>query len=134
MLCSLGSCAPYSEATLYESSVIAAGRVTVNEAAFIQYIFDNADFNTCSLDSLRTFHDMGDIQCITPASAVPNNSRIERSKKNMSAEKICASGYIIQYTKCFEAVFQIYLLRTSISNDKLFSNSLFSLHSPDGLD
>ena len=101
MLNNLGICSSYSEASLYESSIISAGEVTISDTAFTQYVFDNADFNSRTLDGLGTFHSMGGIQCITPASAVTCNQRLQRLQKITSAQNIGASGrvQIRQYPK-----------------------------------
>ena len=85
MLHNLSVCSSYSEVTLYESSTIAAGELTITDTAFIHYVFDNADFNTRTLDGLGTFHSMGGIRCITPAEEVKSGERLKRLDKNISA-------------------------------------------------
>lgn len=59
VLCSLGFCASYEEVGLFEASSIMGPGPTIQPNAFSQFVFDNADFNTNTLDGLRTFHAMG---------------------------------------------------------------------------
>lgn len=43
--------------------------IAIEPDAFVQFIYDNADFNTKTLDGLNTFHAMGGIQCVTAGAA-----------------------------------------------------------------
>lgn len=78
MLSSMGVCASYYEASVYINSLINAGSPIVNEDAFIQHVFDNADVNVRTLDGLNTFHAMGGVQCITPDSSVETQLKVAR--------------------------------------------------------
>jgi hypothetical protein len=53
VLQSLGLCASYSEATQYERAVIEHAPPTLEKSAFVQYAFDNCDFNVRTLDGLN---------------------------------------------------------------------------------
>ncbi|KAG8171061.1 hypothetical protein JTE90_000788 [Oedothorax gibbosus] len=35
-----------------------------------QFVFDNVGFNACTIDGVNSFHAMGGIKCITPATSV----------------------------------------------------------------
>lgn len=45
----------------------------------MQFVFDNADVNVCTLDGLDTFHALGGIKCIAPATAVKLCEKIQRT-------------------------------------------------------
>lgn len=55
--------------------------------AFVQFVYDNADFNVDTLDGKFTFHNLGGIMTITPKSKVPPRERIERLAKMPSSEE-----------------------------------------------
>lgn len=38
--------------------------------SYIQFIYDNADHNTCTIDDKNTFHAMGGIMVVTPGSGI----------------------------------------------------------------
>lgn len=65
LLSSIGFCASYKEVTKFELSAIFHPQ-NEREPEFKQFIFDNADFNTKTIDGLNTFHAMGGLQCNTP--------------------------------------------------------------------
>ena len=78
-LFSLGICAFYAETILYESSLIQHDQHDITDGAFMQFLFDNADFNTRTLDGHGTFHCMGGVQCVASAesvSAIPSFARL----------------------------------------------------------
>lgn len=77
MLSSMGVCASYYEVSVYLNSLMNAGSPNVNEDAFIQHVFDNADVNIRTLDGLNTFHAMGGIQCITPDTSIETQVKVE---------------------------------------------------------
>ncbi|XP_034250959.1 uncharacterized protein LOC117651244 [Thrips palmi] len=62
VLHALGLCASYQEAVDYETSAVHHGRPAIEDSAFVQYVFDNADFNIRTLDGLGTFHAMGGVR------------------------------------------------------------------------
>lgn len=78
----------YKCVKLYKSSVLFNLETTVDPDAFLQIVFDNADFNVRTIDGHGTFHVMGGIRCITPGSAVTTGGNLPRLKKLPSAEII----------------------------------------------
>ncbi|KAJ8883383.1 hypothetical protein PR048_015226 [Dryococelus australis] len=56
----MGVCASYYETSAYINAFMNAGSPNVNEEAFIQHVFDNADVNVRTLYGLNTFHAMGE--------------------------------------------------------------------------
>ena len=74
----LGFSCSYSEVQKFERSAAVAQKTEVDgftPGHFIQYVADNADHNTRTIDGHGTFHGMGIIACITPrierASVIP---------------------------------------------------------------
>lgn len=67
LLANLGFCASYYEAQKLEMSAIYSAKpgFNVKKGAFNQFVFDNVDFNVCTIDGLNTLHAMGGIRCIT---------------------------------------------------------------------
>ena len=57
----LGLCSPYHETMLFEASVVNdPENHKLSNDAYVQFIFDNADHNTNTIDGLNTFHAMGE--------------------------------------------------------------------------
>ncbi|KAJ8886648.1 hypothetical protein PR048_012860 [Dryococelus australis] len=56
--------ATFLETVLFEVSAIVHPGITIQPSAFSQFVYDNADFNTSTLDRLDTFNAMGGIHCI----------------------------------------------------------------------
>ena len=87
LLSSLGISATYKETLRYEYSASVHQEQmpdhTNNESNFVQYVFDNADFNTRTIDGHNTFHCMGGIKCVTPRASRPI-SIIPRAASNKS--------------------------------------------------
>lgn len=80
-ICSnLGFCSPYKEAQLYEASAALQSETQIKPGTFVQFVCDNADFNVDTLDGKGTFHYMGSIEIITPASGVKAQEPIQRLK------------------------------------------------------
>lgn len=80
LLSKLGLCASYYDAQQLELSTIHHLQEPIPSETFCQYIFDNADFNVCTLDGWNTFHSMGGIKCVTPTPAFHTCAKIERLK------------------------------------------------------
>lgn len=90
----LGFCASYDETLLFEASILEEPDThTCSPEAFIQYIFDNADHNTCTIDGKNTFHSMGGIMAVTPSSTVNSKRTIPRLSKIPSAVAIGKFGF-----------------------------------------
>ena len=64
----LGFSESYLEVKRYEYSMMMNESDQQNPDGFLQYVFDNADFNIRTIDGHGTFHSMGGSQCTTPAS------------------------------------------------------------------
>ena len=79
MLSNIGLCASYSEVTNYEASITTNAQAMVDKGAYIQFVFDNADYNVSTLDGHRTFHAMGGIKCVTPADKVHADAPVPRT-------------------------------------------------------
>lgn len=82
------------EVRIFELSAIMRPPIRVNEDSFSQFSFDNADFNSQTLDGYRTLHAMGGIHCVTPTSAIIPDQCIERLKSRPSAAEIGKFGTI----------------------------------------
>ncbi|GBM54505.1 hypothetical protein AVEN_228118-1, partial [Araneus ventricosus] len=78
-LSSLGFSCTYTDASVLElSTILQPRKPTTQKNAFLQFIFDNADFNVNTLDGLGTFHAMGGIMAVTPYEAIPPDSNVPR--------------------------------------------------------
>lgn len=75
---SIGVCSSYAEATTYLNCATVHSAPVIDESAFIQYVFDNADFNIRTLTGLGTFHSLGGIKCVSPSNAVTMRSTFPR--------------------------------------------------------
>lgn len=94
ILSSLGYCSSYTEAMMFEVSAIMRPPLNIDDSAFSQFVFDNADFNTQTLDGHNTFHAMGGIHCVTPRNAIAPDQNIERLKQMPSAKVVGSFGTI----------------------------------------
>ncbi|CAC5414988.1 unnamed protein product [Mytilus coruscus] len=64
---SLGFCSSYYEVQKFESSAAAVQGVDLpGDVSFVQFVADNVDHNTRTIDDLNTFHGMGIIAGLTP--------------------------------------------------------------------
>ncbi|KYN02063.1 hypothetical protein ALC62_07132 [Cyphomyrmex costatus] len=91
----LGLCATYDETLRFEASILddPENHVCKSEC-FVQYVFDNADHNTCILDGKNTMHVMGGIKVATPSSDVISKKNITRLKKIPTSEVVGKFGFI----------------------------------------
>ena len=91
----LGLCSPYHEMMLFEASVVNdPENYKLSNDSNVQFIFDNADHNTNTIDGLNTFHAMGRIMCVTPSSAVSSDKMIEKLKQIPTSQNLGKFGYI----------------------------------------
>ncbi|KAJ8867663.1 hypothetical protein PR048_031466 [Dryococelus australis] len=81
----LGFCSSYYEVQLLEMSSILHTHPNMNWL-FSQFVFDNADFNVCTIDGLNTFHAMGGIRCTAPESSVIRRTEISKLTKIPSSK------------------------------------------------
>ena len=80
ILHSLGMSTSYSEVRRYEYSRMCSNIPTEPQYSenLIQFVFDNADINTRTLDGHGTFHSMGGIRISTPPEKICEDTRVER--------------------------------------------------------
>ncbi|GBL80796.1 hypothetical protein AVEN_26232-1 [Araneus ventricosus] len=67
---------PYSDICKYETSMTMNTLSEVQHNVFVQFVFDNADHITRTVDGHGTFHVMGGVRCVTHVSAVQTCSCI----------------------------------------------------------
>lgn len=84
MLHNLGFCSSYNEAGKFEDSVAKSAPATIDQSAYVQAVFDNADHNVRTLDGHGTWHTMGGILCATPKSALHADKPVTRLKSSGS--------------------------------------------------
>lgn len=89
ILCNLGVSVPYKEVLKYERSVTSEESTRI-EDGYVQFVFDNADYNVHTLDGHNTFHVMGGIACITPKTALQVEDNVPR--KNVTAHAVEKRG------------------------------------------
>jgi len=65
----IGLCASYEKTLRFESSIVHPQKCNY-VGSIINFVFDNADHNTCTIDGRDTFHAMGGTKCVTPSSFV----------------------------------------------------------------
>ncbi|KAF4527646.1 hypothetical protein B566_EDAN010870, partial [Ephemera danica] len=76
----LGYCSSYQEVQRFELSATKLETTKIS-GGFIQHVFDNADINVATLTGHGTFHCLGGIVCVTPASALQIDEKFERVSK-----------------------------------------------------
>ena len=81
ILSGMGFCSSYSETMKYQDSAMVNSIPKVSENGFVQFVFDNADVNTRTLDGMGTFHALGGIRCVTPSAAISVGTDIPRITK-----------------------------------------------------
>ena len=82
-LYNIGLCASYLETARFETSIINdPEKFNIVSDTYLQFIYDNAEHNTVTIDGKNTFHCMGGIMCVTPLSSVTFDS-----KRNISRLK-----------------------------------------------
>ena len=86
--------ASYDETQLFEASILHDPQKYDLKDTFLQFVFDNANYNTCTINSYNTFHSMGGIMCVTPYSSVTSTRIIKRLNKIPSSEVVGKFGFI----------------------------------------
>ena len=102
ILSSFGFTERYKEIQRYEYCLIADSdnQTTDNVTQYIQYIFDNADFNIKTLNGLGTFHSMGGVKCVTSRSIPVTLHQVPRLTDILSAPGVAAKAeFSIQWYK-----------------------------------
>ena len=88
----LGLCASYAEAALFQVSALQHPASEPPNDSFTQFVFDNADVNISTIDGFNTFHSMGGIQSVTPQNNVTSDQPITRLTKIPSASFVGRFG------------------------------------------
>lgn len=110
----LGLCSSYQETLLFEASILNDPQEYNYDNSFVQFVYDNADHNTNTIDGLNTFHSMGGIMCVTPSSSISSNKKIERLQKIPTSNYIGRFAYVDvntrsrNYAKCISQMDSIY--------------------------
>lgn len=96
-LYSLGFCSSYKEVLTYEmNAAVSENNVAFQvDGHFTQYIADNLDHNTATLDGCNTFHGMGMIATVTPT--IGKTDRIRRRTDVKPEEIVKRAKVDIQY-------------------------------------
>ena len=89
LLNNLGFSESYWEVQWYEYSVMADQSDQQDPDGFLQYVFDNVDFNIPIIDGHGTFHSMRGIQCSTPTS---NSGSVGATKRVFTPRKASVIG------------------------------------------
>ncbi|KAE8752846.1 hypothetical protein FOCC_FOCC000584, partial [Frankliniella occidentalis] len=74
----MGSSVSYSCISEYEKSAVIHSKLNVDGEAYIQFVFDNFDFNTDTVDGHSTVHSMGGMVFVTPKTGVPPRGPLPR--------------------------------------------------------
>jgi len=96
LLANSGFCASYYEAQKLEMSAIYSAKpgFNVKKGAFNQFVFDNVDFNVCTIDGLDTLHAMDGIRYITPSNSLEKGADIPRLKNMPLSHDVGKLGII----------------------------------------
>ncbi|CAH0562841.1 unnamed protein product [Brassicogethes aeneus] len=92
VLSSLGFSASFHETALFELSVVMRPEIAFEDNAYSQFVFENADVNTRTINGFGTFHAMGGIQCVTPKTAIRPDQAIKRYREKPSAAVVGTNG------------------------------------------
>ena len=97
----LGFSKSYKEISIFETSSLSHKESNVSKTGFMQFVFDNVDFNIRTLDGHGTFHAMGGIQCISPSDSIDPDTRLPRitEKKSTVVFSKLADFGLKYYTK-----------------------------------
>ncbi|GBN06596.1 hypothetical protein AVEN_226358-1 [Araneus ventricosus] len=98
LLHNLGWSISYSEICNYEACMTIETLSAVKDNGFIQFVFDNEDHNTLTVDGHGTFPVIRGVQCVKLASAVQTSSCIPRPKIMPTANIVGKFGFILIVT------------------------------------
>ncbi|CAG4984765.1 unnamed protein product [Parnassius apollo] len=90
----MGLSASYYDAQRLELSTIHHTEEPIPIGTFIQFVFDNADFNVSTLDGRNTFHSMGGIKCITPTNTLHASTNVKRLNSAPPQEEVGQMGVL----------------------------------------
>ena len=105
ILSSLDFCVNYREVQRYEYAMIYCEAPSYDLTRFVQFVFDNADFNINTLNGKSTFYSMGGIACMTPGGTEDNNIVVPRNL-NIRLLKLLVSLAMYQYCLIVNHQFQ----------------------------
>lgn len=96
LLHSLGLCSTYDEATRFQASVTVQNKSSLKlpSNSFSQFVFDNIDHDTRTIDGKNTLHAMAGIQVVTPIPTNGFQDEVPRLKKIPPAEEMGEFGKI----------------------------------------
>lgn len=94
ILSNLGVCSTYKEALKYEASVTLNSTTCIEKPSYVQFIFDNADYNIRTIDGYGSFHVMGGVQTVTPHSTLQNETPVPRNVPTESSAAIGPLAYL----------------------------------------
>lgn len=87
-LANVGLCSSYKEVLRFEASIVKdPANHSLLEDAYIQFVYDNADHNTCTIDGKNTFHAMGGIMVATPSSSVVSKKKYRQVEDDPSLRR-----------------------------------------------
>lgn len=84
---------------MFEASIVTNPESLHITNASLQFVSDNADHNTRTIDGSNTFHAMGGIMTVTPDTAVKTFNEIDRLKKLPTATEVSESFPFLQLQK-----------------------------------
>ncbi|KAJ8688308.1 hypothetical protein QAD02_024103 [Eretmocerus hayati] len=85
-------CSSYSETLPFQASLIKHPQSYSITDAYFKFVSDNADQNKRTIDGYGTFHVLGNIQIVNPASSVTSEELIPRLKQLPSAAELGKAG------------------------------------------
>lgn len=95
MLSAFGFAASYKESRVFEISCVLSEFLKCTPPGhFNQFVFDNVDHQTCSLNGYDTLHAMAGIQCITPPYSELFQNKIPRIQKIPSSSEVGKYGRV----------------------------------------
>ena len=89
----------YTELRRLHEAVLTSEQPAYDLDGFVQYIFDNADFNIATLTGHGTFHSLGGLVCTTPYKSAPTPALKRCLNLSKVENKSFATVMIRKYTK-----------------------------------
>ena len=97
ILSSLSFSESYTELQRFHDAILSSSKPCYDLSDFIQYVFDNADFNIFTLTGHGTFHSLGGLVCSTPSKSL-SKEPLTRSLKT-TPNKNFTSIMVKKHTK-----------------------------------
>ena len=86
----------YKELKRLHDVILSSGKPSF-DLRFVQFVFDNADFNISTLTGHGTFHSIGGLVCTTPSR--PSDKEPLRRSVNLSTDQNKTFANVMRYTK-----------------------------------